>query len=192
VLLRTTGQVDGRSLAEDSRSHGTALARSDSLSLSVARPRKWLTSSREALPPPAVDTPPPAEDHRAGRSSTARRRADALLAMPREPPGLLLCLAYLGPWPLRLDEMALRCSSSLAFCKQDRCHFQNIIENLSPVTLQGGRPASYNRKGVKAGPYKVDGRALVSRRGLPRRYLSASPWQCVAKDHRPGRWAKPG
>ena len=81
---------------------------------------------------------------------------------------------------------------ALVFCKQDRCLFQNLIENLSPVTLQGGRPASYTRKGVKAGPYKVDGRALVSRRRLPRRSRSASSWQCVAKDHRPGRWAKPG
>ena len=132
--------------------------------LSVARPRKWLTSSREALPPPAVDTPPPAEDHRAGRSSTARRRADALSAMPREPPSLLLCLPSLGSWPLRLCETALRCSSSLAFCERDRCIFQNLIENLSPVTLQGDRPASYSRKCVKAGPYKVESRALVYRR----------------------------
>ena len=160
--------------------------------LSVARPRKWLTSSREALPPPAVDTPPPAKDHRAGRSSTARRGAEAVLAMPREPSGLLLCLLSLGPWPLRLDEMALRCSSTLPFCKHDRCLFQNLIENLRPATVQEGRPASYARKGVKAGPYKVDGRALVSRRRLPRRSRSASSWQCVAKDHRPGRWAKPG
>ena len=128
--------------------------------LSVARPRKWLTSSREALPPPAVDTPPPAKDHRAGRSSTARRRADALLAMPREPPGLLICLPSLGPWPLRLGEAALRCSLSLAFCKHDRCLFQNLIANLSPVALQGSRPASYTRKGVEAGPYKVSGKSL--------------------------------
>ena len=159
--------------------------------LSVARPRKWLTSSRETLPH-AVDAQPPAKDHRAGRSSTARKRADALLAMPREPPGLLLCLPSFGPWPLRLCETALRCSSSLAICKQDRCLFQSLIENLSPVTLQGDRPASYTSKGVKAGPYKVDSRALVYRRRLPRRNLSASSWQCVAKGYRPGRWAKPG
>ena len=117
-------------------------------------------------------------------------RADALLSMPREPPGLLLCLPSLWPWPLRLCETALRCSSSLALCKHDRGLFQNLIEKLSPVTLQGGRPASYTRQGVKPGPYKVDGRALVSCRRLPRRNLSASSWQRVAKGHRPGRWAK--
>ena len=160
--------------------------------LSVARPRKGPTSSREALPPPAVDTPPPAKGHRAGRSSTARRRADALMATLREPPGLLLCLPSLGPLPLCLCEPAFRCSSSLALCKHDRGLFQNLIENLSPATLQGGRPASYSRKSLKDGPYKVDGGALVYRRRLPRRSRSASSWQCVAKDHRPGRWAKPG
>ena len=160
--------------------------------LSVARPRKGPTSSCEALPPPAVDTPPPAKDHRAGRSSTARRGVEALLAMPREPSGLLLCLLSLGPWPLRLDEMALRCSSSLALGKHDRVLFQNLIENRRTATVQEGRPASYARKGVKAGPYKVDGRALVSRRRLPRRSRSASSCQRDAKGHRPGRWATPG
>ena len=136
-------------------------------------------------------TPPPAKDHSAGRSPTAHRGADALLAMPREPPGRSLCLPSLGHLPLCLGEAAVPGSSSLDFCKRDRCLFQNLIENLSPVTVQGSRPASYTRKGVKAGPYKVDGKALVSRRRLPRRSLSASPWQCLAEDHRPGRWAKP-
>ena len=153
--------------------------------LSVARPRKWLTSSREALPPPAIYTPPPALDQRAGRSSTARRRADALLAMPREPPGLLLWLPSIWPWPLRICEAALRCFASLALCKHDRGLCQNLIENLRLATVQGGRPASYTRKGLKDGPYKVDGRALVYRRRLPRRSLSAGSWQCVAKGHGP-------
>ena len=160
--------------------------------LSVARPREGPTSSREALPPPAAGTPPPAKDYRASRSSTAHRRADALSAMPRELPGLLLCLLSLWPWPLRICEAALRCSASLALCKHDRGLFQNLIENLRLATVQGGRPASYTRKGLKDGPYKVDGRALVSRRRLPRRSRSASSWQCVANDHRPGRWAKTG
>ena len=172
-LPRLAGLVDGRNLAEEKRSHGTALAGSDGL-LSVARPREGPMSSCEALPSPAAGAPPPAKDHRASRSSTARRRAYALLAMPREPPGLLLCLPSLGSWPLRLGEMALRCSSSLAFCKRVQCLFQHLIANLSPVTLQGCRPASYNRKGVKDGPYKVDGRAAVSRRRLHRRSRSAS------------------
>ena len=119
-------------------------------------------------------------------------RADALLSMPREPPGLLLCLPSIWPWPLRICEAALRCSASLALCKHDRGLFQNLIENLRLATVQGGRPASYTKKGLKDGPCKVDGRALVSRRRLPRRSRSASSWQCVAKDHRPGRWAKPG
>ena len=160
--------------------------------LSVARPRKGPTNSCEASPPPAAGTPPPAEDHRAGRTSPARRTADALLSMPREPPGLLHCLPSLWPWPLRICETALRCSSSLALGKHDRGLFQNLIENLRPATLQEGRPASCTRKGVKDGPYKVDGRALVSRRRLHRRSRSASSWQCVAKDHRHGRWAKRG
>ena len=42
------------------------------------------------------------------------------------------------------------------------CLFANLFENLSSVTLQGHRPASYARQGVKTSPYKVDGGASVS------------------------------
>ena len=85
-----------------------------------------------------------------------------------------------GPWQAaacRRQAAARHCKSSsalrVALPRNDRCLTQNLIENLSPVTVQGSRPASYTRKGVKDGPYKVDGSALVSRRRLPRRSLSA-------------------
>ena len=147
ALPRTTGPVDGRNwLRTDSR---MALPwRGVIVCLSAARPRKWRTSSREALPPHAVDAPPPAKGHRAGRSSTARRKADALLAMPREPPGLLLCLPSLGSWPLRLGETALRCSSSLALCKHDRCLFQNHRKP-QPCNLARGSASKLQQEGGK-------------------------------------------
>ena len=101
-----------------------------------------------------------------------------------------------GPWQAacRRQAAARPRESSSALCvalpRNDRCLIQNLIENLSLVTVQGSRPASYSRKGVKDGPYKVDGSALVSRRRVPRRSLSASSWECTAKEYRPGRWAE--
>ena len=163
ALLRTTGPVDGRSLAEDGRSHGNALARSDDLSLCGNATQMADELSRGLAAAchlhAAACLGPPCRSLVNGSP-----RADALLPMPREPPGLLLCLPSIWPWPLRICETALRCSSSNALGKHDRALFQNLIENLRPATVQEGRPASYARKSVKAGPYKVDGRALAAHR----------------------------
>ena len=107
-LLANPREPSDRSLSlrcqgPPARAMGEALLRTDGLMalpwrqlmvcLSVARPRKGPTSPCEALPPPATGVPPPAKDHRAGRSSTPYRRADALLAYAKRTAGPVALLA---------------------------------------------------------------------------------------------------